>query len=122
MAAEAHLSEIAASRRELVRITGSRLFLIVISLFYVSPIYWMAVTALNSDHELSQFPPTLLPFSPAWQNFNDATKAFPFVPYLENTLFYAVLVVVGSVVSNFVVAYGFSRIQWPGRDLLFYPV
>ena len=29
---------------------------------------------------------------------------------------------VGSVLSNFVIAYGFSRIKWPGRDLLFYPV
>ena len=122
MAAEAHLSETTASRSELTRIIGSRLFLVVISLFYVSPIYWMAVTALKSDQELSRFPPTLLPFHPAWQNFNYATKAFPFVPYLENTLFYAALVMVGSVISNFVIAYGFSRIQWPGRDLLFYPV
>ena len=35
---------------------------------------------------------------------------------------YAALTMVGSVLSNFVIAYGFSRIKWPGRDLLFYPV
>jgi multiple sugar transport system permease protein len=32
------------------------------------------------------------------------------------------LTVLGSVLSNFVIAYGFSRIKWHGRDLLFYPV
>ena len=41
---------------------------------------------------------------------------------MENTIFYAALTVLGSVLSNFVIAYGFSRIKWPGRDLLFYPV
>jgi multiple sugar transport system permease protein len=111
-----------AAQRELFRLVGSRLFLAAMSLFYISPIYWMAVTALKSDKELSQFPPTLWPGNPAWQNFQHATKTFPFLPYLGNTLFYAVLVMIGSVLSNFVIAYGFSRIKWPGRDLLFYPV
>jgi len=45
-----------------------------------------------------------------------------FLSYLENTIFYAALTVLGSVLSNFVIAYGFSRIKWTGRDLLFYPV
>jgi len=92
------------------------------SLFYISPIYWMLVTALKSDQELSQFPPTLLPQAAVWNNFDDATKAFPFLAYFGNTVFYAALVMLGSVLSNFVIAYGFSRIKWPGRDLLFYPV
>src|SRR5258708_15021471 len=58
----------------------------------------------------------------ARQNFTLATGTFPFVPYLGNTIFYAALTVLGSVLSNFVIAYGFSRIKWPGRALLFYPV
>jgi multiple sugar transport system permease protein len=100
----------------------SRFFLIGMSLFYISPMYWMVVTALKSDQELSQFPPTLWPSSLVWQNFDQATRTFPFVSYLENTVAFAALTMLGSVLSNFVIAYGFSRIKWPGRDLLFYPV
>ena len=62
----------------------SRIFLIGMSLFYISPMYWMLVTALKSDQELSRFPPTLWPYSLAWQNFDHATKTFPFLSYLEN--------------------------------------
>lgn len=100
----------------------SRIFLIGMSLFYISPMYWMLVTALKSDRELANFPPTLWPHEIDWQNFSQATRTFPFLPYLENTIFYAALTVLGSVLSNFLIAYGFSRIKWIGRDLLFYPV
>ncbi len=100
----------------------SRVFLIGMSLFYISPMYWMLVTALKSDRELANFPPTLWPHEIVWQNFDQATRTFPFLSYLENTIFYAALTVLGSVLSNFVIAYGFSRIKWTGRDLLFYPV
>jgi multiple sugar transport system permease protein len=100
----------------------SRIFLIGMSLFYISPVYWMFVTALKSDKELANFPPTLWPRAIVWGNFEQATRTFPFLPYLGNTIFYAALTVLGSVLSNFVIAYGFSRIKWRGRDLLFYPV
>lgn len=110
------------TRREISRLLVLRVFLVAMSLFYISPIYWMLVTALKSDQELSQFPPTLLPQTAVWNNFDHATKAFPFLAFFGNTVFYAALVMLGSVLSNFLIAYGFSRIKWPGRELLFYPV
>src|SRR3982074_1481905 len=100
----------------------SRIFLIGMSLFYISPMYWMLVTALKSDRELANFPPTLWPHEIVWQNFDQATRTFPFLSYLENTIFYSALTVLGSVLSNFVIAYGFSRIKWTGRERLVYRV
>jgi multiple sugar transport system permease protein len=110
------------SWREASRDIGSRVFLITMSLFYISPIYWMLVTAFKSDQELSRFPPTLWPQEMVLRNFDQATKTFPFLNYLGNTILYAAMVMIGSALSNFFIAYGFSRIKWPGRDLLFYPV
>jgi multiple sugar transport system permease protein len=101
---------------------ASRAFLITMSLFYISPIYWMLVTAFKSDQELSRFPPSLWPQEMVLRNFDQATKTFPFLNYLGNTILYAAMVMIGSALSNFLIAYGFSRIKWPGRDLLFYPV
>ena len=54
------------------------------------------------------------------ENFPDALNAMGhFSTYLTNTVTLCVLTVVGAVVSSAVVAYGFSMIQWPGRDRVF---
>jgi multiple sugar transport system permease protein len=120
--ARSELAVRGSARRLIPQQVVSRIFLIGMSLFYISPMYWMLVTALKSDQELSRFPPTLWPDSSVWRNFDQATETFPFLSYLENTVAFAALTMLGSVLSNFVIAYGFSRIKWPGRDLFFYPV
>jgi multiple sugar transport system permease protein len=55
-----------------------------------------------------------------WGNFAkaiDAMKLFP--SYLKNTLILCLLTVIGTVCSSTLVAYGFARIEWPGRDKVF---
>lgn len=54
-----------------------------------------------------------------WENYPRALKTFPFLLYTRNTLYIAVLVVIGTLLSASTVAYGFSRLQWPGRDIVF---
>lgn len=51
------------------------------------------------------------PFDPA----TDAT----FVTYLNNTLIVCLLGVAGTVLSNAIIAYGFARLKWRGRDAFF---
>ncbi|HUJ09328.1 MAG TPA: carbohydrate ABC transporter permease [Verrucomicrobiae bacterium] len=59
-------------------------------------------------------------FAPRWSNFGEAIRAMKFFPmYLKNTLILCVLTVIGTVASSALAAYGFSRIQWRGRDKLF---
>lgn len=99
-----------------------RFFLIAMSLLFLVPFYWMIITALKSNPELAITPPTLLPHTWIWQNFVDAFTMIPFNTYFMNTVLYTLIAVVGSIVSNLIVAYGFACIQWPGRDLVFYMV
>jgi multiple sugar transport system permease protein len=42
-----------------------------------------------------------------------------FVTFLSNTLIVCVLGVLGTVASNAIIAYGFARLQWRGRDAFF---
>ncbi|MEM9416009.1 MAG: carbohydrate ABC transporter permease [Planctomycetota bacterium] len=68
-----------------------------------------------------------LPFSaldstvaPRFENFGRSIDEMEmFNTYLFNTLFLCLLTVVGTVISSAMVAYGFSRLDWPGRDKLF---
>jgi multiple sugar transport system permease protein len=58
-------------------------------------------------------------FSPAWQNYTEMWNAIDFPQVLWNTLMYAITTTIGVLLSCILVAYGFSRFRFPGRDLLF---
>lgn len=57
--------------------------------------------------------------SPAWQNYVDAWNQINFPRLFMNTLLIALFGIVGTLLSCILVAYGFSRFRFPGRDLLF---
>ena len=58
--------------------------------------------------------------APRWENVTSAIHYMKYFPlYLRNTLLLCVLTVVGTVASSSLAAYGFSRIDWRGRDKLF---
>ncbi|TCJ16899.1 carbohydrate ABC transporter permease [Rubrobacter taiwanensis] len=97
-----------------------RLVLIFMCLLFVTPLYWMVVTALKPTAELTTFPPTLWPEQFRWSNFSEAVNFIPFWRYLANTSIITFFTVLGAVISNPIIAYGFSRIEWPGRDTVFY--
>ncbi|EFH82367.1 carbohydrate ABC transporter permease [Ktedonobacter racemifer] len=108
--------------RKLIDKSLTRVFLIVMSVIFLIPLYWMIVTALKSNPELAQIPPTIIPQSWEWDNFVKAFQTIPFASYFLNSILITALTVIGALVSNLIVAYGFSCIEWPGRNLVFYLV
>ncbi len=57
---------------------------------------------------------------PRWDNFGKSVEAMgQFPTYLRNTLILCILTVIGTVVSSTLAAYGFSRIKWKGRNVIF---
>ena len=111
-----------ARRNQFNRQVLPRIVLILMSAVFLLPLYWMLSVALKSNAELSAYPPTFLPQEFRWSNFADAVDIFPFWQYLRNTSIITLLTVIGAVISNPIIAYGFSRIPWPGRDKVFYLV
>jgi multiple sugar transport system permease protein len=62
-------------------------------------------------------------FSPTWSNYTRVWEEIPnkngFPGVLWNTTYYALTTVAGVLISTTLVAYGFSRFNFPGRDFLF---
>ncbi|AEJ61789.1 ABC-type transporter, integral membrane subunit [Spirochaeta thermophila DSM 6578] len=56
---------------------------------------------------------------PQWSNFAEAWKATKFPVLLKNTVLYAVITTFGTVLSSLLVAYGFARFSFPGKNVLF---
>jgi multiple sugar transport system permease protein len=113
------------NRTQLLKRAGlSTAFLILIAcaIVFVAPIYWMIVTSLKTSAQVFQSPPVWWPPQLRWSNYPEALNVFPFVRYATNTLRIAVPVAIGTTLSSALVAYGFSRLRWPGRDVFFYLV
>jgi multiple sugar transport system permease protein len=58
-------------------------------------------------------------FSPTWANYTEVWNTINYLRLLGNTTFYAVVTMIGTVISCILVAYGFARFRFPGRDVLF---
>jgi multiple sugar transport system permease protein len=54
-----------------------------------------------------------------WQNYVDVWNELNFPRVLGNTLFLAIMTEIGTLVSCTLVAFGFARFRFPGRDVLF---
>jgi multiple sugar transport system permease protein len=108
--------------RQLQRQVIPRIVLVLVCALFLLPFYWMVNTALKATGDLLAYPPLLWPTELTWSNFRDAVEYFPFWRYLGNTSIITVLTIIGSIISNPIIAYGFSRIEWPGRDQIFYLV
>lgn len=95
------------------------ILLIAISIILISPLLWMVFTSLKPMNEIVKYPPTFFPESIEWSNYTTTVNAFPFFHYMKNTLFITFFVVLGNVVSNSFIAYGFAKISFPGKNVFF---
>lgn len=83
------------------------------------PFLWMISTSLKDESDLFTFPPEWIPNPVRWTNYRDAWNALPFNRFLLNTLFMTVLAMFAEILTAAIVAYGFARFRFPGRDVLF---
>lgn len=122
--------------------------LAVITIVFSLPVLWMLASSLKPDDQMLADANRLLPrvmeldpvedrtngevsiFQPAYwraigiyakhnylRAWNSPVADFPL--YLKNTLIISSLSVLGMVISSSIVAYGFARIRWRGRNTLF---
>ena len=95
--------------------------LLLLSITWIFPLYWMVTSALKDDPQIYTVPPVMIPNPAHWNNFIDAWYRLDFNTAAFNSIFrYSLPVTIFTVVSSVMVAYGFSKIRWPGREPLFW--
>jgi multiple sugar transport system permease protein len=93
--------------------------LIFISIITFFPFLWMLISALKTKDEIFNFPPTLVPQIPQWNNFVQVFKEAPFEVYMENSLFVATIEVAFQVVCASMIAYALTQFKFKGKKILF---
>src|ERR1700677_1275804 len=94
--------------------------LIVLSAMLGLPLLWMVLTSFKTAAQARTLPVLWWPppFLPG--HYPDLFPALPIWRFFLNTFVYAAVTIVGVLISSSLVAYGFSRLRWPGRDAVFY--
>ena len=98
--------------------SGWHFLLLPLALVMLTPLAWMAVTAVSTVQESRQFPPAL-PSSIQWHNFADVWTGSPFGRWLVNTAVVSVVVVLSNLVLCSLAGYAFARLRFRGSGLVF---
>jgi ABC-type sugar transport system, permease component len=93
--------------------------IVLVAVVFLFPIAWMLSTALKAPEDIFTPTPSLFPETWHWHNFTDAWKAQPFAQYFANTLIVVLVSTPFAMLSSTMVAFGFARIPFWGRNALF---
>mgnify|MGYP002465341863 FL=1 len=91
----------------------------LVAIYFLSPFIYMLFSAFKTEAEAIAFPPKLFPSEWRFQNFADAWNSQPFGRYFLNSVLVTVGTTIGQVLSCSLVAYGFARFNFKGKNVLF---
>ncbi len=106
--------------------TLSFILLAIFSLFVLVPLAFMISTSLKTEDQLFVWPIQWIPNPVQWSNYPQSfvelgriAPGLTFWRILGNTLFITILSMTSELIAVTLVAYGFARFRFPGRDALF---
>ncbi len=85
----------------------------------IIPFLWMFSTSLKEPSEVLLFPPRWIPSKIMWSNYKEVFNFLPFLDFIKNSVIVTFASMLGQVISSSLVGFGFGRMRFPGRDILF---
>lgn len=95
------------------------LLLLSIAVVMLLPFLWLVSSSLKLEQRVFQYPPQWIPDPIRWINYYDALTIKPFHVYFKNTMIIAVFNQIAILLTASFCAYGFARIEFPGRNFWF---
>lgn len=83
------------------------------------PFAWMVISSLKTNNQVFTAPVQWVPDPVRWGNYLDIWARSDMATWLKNTAFLAVTVTFLQVLTGSFAAYGFAKMRFPGRDVLF---
>lgn len=75
---------------------------------------------LKGESEIYMYPPRWLPGELHWENFARAWRTVPFGRFYINSIVVTTIITVSQVLTAALAGYAFARLEFPGRDTIFY--
>lgn len=106
-----------------VKKTGNKVFLyamLIITIFmFILPVYWIFIKAINGPVGILQYPPDIIPKQFSLTNFFNAFSRYDLIRNFANTGKVLLFALTGASISSAIVGYGFARMRFPLRGVLF---
>ena len=94
--------------------------LVIWALVVMFPFYWMVLTSVKSYSAYNaEFIPRLFTTNPTLRNYLDAFTQVPLADYFLNTVIFTLSTTAIMLVVTVLAAFGFSRLNFRGKDLVF---
>lgn len=93
--------------------------MITLGITFLMPLAWVVSTSLKMPGQVFVTPIEWIPTEPKWSNYLEVFTRLPFHLFIRNSFYVTIMGTLGIVFSSLTVAFGLSRLRWPGRDLLF---
>ncbi|MVQ43441.1 ABC transporter permease subunit [Microbacterium sp. MAH-37] len=93
--------------------------LILFAIGLLTPFAWMVLSSLKNANEVFSVPVVWWPETFVWQNYIDIWSKSDMLTWIRNTLVLSVVVTFLQVLTGSFAAYGFARMRFRGRDILF---
>lgn len=93
--------------------------LTVMAVYFLAPFVYMLFTTFKTEAEAVAYPPKLFPEVWRFGNYLDAWGDQDFARYFLNSLLVTVGTTAGQIISCSLVAYGFARYHFKGKNVLF---
>ena len=84
------------------------------------PLFWMISSSLKTLEETNSPGIVWVPDNPTLEAYTSIFQNQDFLRSYFNSVFYVTLAMVGTLISIAAVAYAFSRIEWPGKNVVFF--
>lgn len=95
------------------------LIMILLGITFLMPLAWVVSTSLKLPGQVFITPIEWIPTVPKWSNYLEVFERLPFHLFIRNSFYVTIMGTIGIVLSSLTVAFGLSRLHWPGRNLLF---
>lgn len=97
------------------------LLVLILAALFGFPFFWTVSSSLKTPPEIATYPPRLLPKIPQWRNYAEVLTLFgyPYGRWFINSVFISTVSTLGTVLTSALVAYGFARFRFRGREVLF---
>ncbi len=107
-------------KRQALYLAAIGLVLVIWAVLVLFPFYWMLLTSVKSYGSYnSEYIPKLFTTSPTLENYASAFSQVPLARYFLNTAIFTGITTALMLFVTVLAAFAFSRLRFPGRDLIF---
>jgi multiple sugar transport system permease protein len=111
-----------SSRRKAIKLSTNifvYLFVGFLTIGMLYPFAWMLSSSVKYSWEVFSAPMRWVPKTFVFKNYPEVFKQLPFWTYIYNTFKLSVIITFIQIITSSFAAYGFAKLKFPGRNLLF---